>query len=98
MQLIDTNKIFKYLDYLRKAGHPSYKFYDDWSVYQRRCLEEDPGGAKLVFPEPKEEMIDLKKYLSQLRETDVEIAGDGKNDMEFSEHEIEQEHKHVYVH
>ena len=30
VQLIDTNRIFRYLDHLRNMGHPSYKFYDDW--------------------------------------------------------------------
>ena len=41
-QLIDTNKIFKYLEYLCLMGHPSYKFYDDWSSYERRCYDQDP--------------------------------------------------------
>ena len=37
-QLIDTNKIFKYLKYLCDKGHPSYKFYGDWNTYEKRCL------------------------------------------------------------
>ena len=33
-QMIDTNKIYKYLQFICKLGHPSYKFYDDWNKYQ----------------------------------------------------------------
>ena len=40
-QLIDTNKIFKYLDYLKEMGHPGYKFYDDLNTYEKRCVNED---------------------------------------------------------
>ena len=65
-QMIDTTKIFKYLQFLCEKGHPSYKFYDDWKKYQDRCLEEDALGAKLVFPEEEAEIVDLKPYLNML--------------------------------
>ena len=61
-QLIDTNKIFKYLKFLHDMGHPSYKFYDDWNTYENRCFSEDPTGAKLVFPEAEAEIVDLELY------------------------------------
>ena len=96
VQLIDTNKIFKYLDYLSKMGHPSYKFYDDWNTYRIRCTEEDPGGAKLVFPEPEEEIMDLEPYVNQLRDMEVKENICNKNDMEELELEnleIEEEEK-----
>ena len=48
-QLIDTNKIFKYLEYLRMMGHPGYKFYDDLNTYEKRCFAEDAKGAVLVL-------------------------------------------------
>ena len=71
-------------------GHPSYKFYDDWNVYKTRCLQEDPGGAKLVFPEPEEEIIDLELYVSQLK--DVEgTETSSKTDIEDSLNDIEDE-------
>ena len=60
-QMIDTSKIFKYLDYIRKSGHPGYKFYDDWNTYEKRCLTEDPKGAVLIFPEAENEIVDLYK-------------------------------------
>ena len=65
VQMIDTTKIFKYLEYLRKMGHPSYKFYDDWNVYKQRCLDQDPTGCKLVFPEAEDEIMDLEEYLDE---------------------------------
>ena len=70
--MIDTNKIFKYLDFLSKSGHPSYKFYDDWNTYEKRCLGEDPVGAKLVFPEPEQDIVDLEAYINQIRDTEVD--------------------------
>ena len=88
-QLIDTNKVFKYLQYLCKMGHPSYKFYDDWNTYEKRCLAEDPMGAKLVFPEAEEEIIDLDIYISELKEMQAAKSGQKKNDNELDAQIIE---------
>ena len=74
-QLIDTNKIFKYLKYLHDMGHPSYKFYDDFNTYEKRCFREDPTGAKMVFPEAEAEIVDLDIYLCELMETGATNAG-----------------------
>ena len=35
---IDPQKIYRALEFLKKSGHPDYKFYDDYNVYERRCL------------------------------------------------------------
>ena len=49
MQLIDTRKIYKYLDYLKNdAKNKNYQFYDDLHVFMERCEEEDPEGFKMV--------------------------------------------------
>ena len=58
-QLVDINKIFKYLDFLRQMGHPGYKFYDDMNIYKNRCYAEDNKRAVLIFPEADSEIIDL---------------------------------------
>ena len=80
-QLIDTNKIFKYLRYLNKVGHPSYKFYDDLNTYEKRCFNEDPIGAKMVFPEAEAEIVDLEIYLTELdSQQDKQNAGEIKED------------------
>ena len=47
VQLIDTNKIYKYLDFLCKSGHPSYKFYE-WFRFNH---------IRLFFILPKEKII-----------------------------------------
>ena len=69
-----------FLDYLRKKGHPSYKFYDDYLTYEQRCLEEDPVGSKLVFPEAEAEMIDLEVYKHNLKEAELETSCSENND------------------
>ena len=66
---------FKYLKYLHDMGHPSYKFYDDYNSYEKRCFSEDPTGSKLVFPEAEAEIIELDVYISELK-----YKEDPKND------------------
>ena len=70
-QMIDTRKIFKYLEYLRKLGHPSYKFYDDYETYEQRCQTEETAGSKLVFPEAEAEIDDLEVYLIRLEDNGI---------------------------
>ena len=49
-QLIDVNKIYSYLDYLKNtAQNKHYQFYDDFNVFMERC-EEDT----LIHPETDE--------------------------------------------
>ena len=74
-QLIDTNKIYKFLEYLCKMVHPSYKFYDDWRSYNKRFLAEDPIGAKLVFPEAEAEIVEVETYISELKDKEVDKRG-----------------------
>ena len=98
-QMIDTNKIFKYLDFIRKKGHPSYKFYDDWNVYEKRCLTEDPRGAVLIFPDAENEIVDLEVYRAELKESDMleseeENEGNGI-DIEQIEKDKSEEEEYV---
>ena len=78
-------------------GHPSYKFYDDWNTYRKRCTDEDPGGAKLVFPKPEEDIIDLELYIDRLRDMDDADNISNKDDigdLESKKLEIEEEERH----
>ena len=93
VQMIDTNKIYKYLDYLCKMGHPSYKFYDDWNTYKKRCVNDDPMGAKLIFPEAEAEIVDLEIYLSELKETGVIGKELGEKAKDLTDMIIEAEEK-----
>ena len=91
--MIDTNKIFKYLDYLCKMGHPSYKFYDDWNTYKKRCVINDPIGSKLIFPEAEAEIVDLEVYLSELKEKQPVVINSKIDITDIDEKIIEQEEK-----
>ena len=77
-------------------GHPGYKFYDDYNIYERRCFQEDPTGSKLVFPEAEAEIVELEIYLSELKEKEygcVNYTDKDKNgeDDEFNREEKEDE-------
>ena len=50
-QIIDSRKIFKYLNFLQQSGHPGYQFYDDYNAYEYRCERDDPDGFTLIHPE-----------------------------------------------
>ena len=91
-QLINTKKIYKYLNYLCTMGHPSYKFYDDYNKYEQRCLREDPIGSTLVFPEAQEDIDDLKLYLCKLKEKEMNsrsLDETGK-DIDLENNDIEE--------
>ena len=98
-QLIDTNKIFKYLKYLKEMGHPGYKFYDDLNTYEKRCLNDDPTGAKLVFPEAEEEIVELEVYLSELKENEhgIESERDITPQNDADESDIDQKEEEELV-
>ena len=40
-QLINLNKVYRAIDYLKRAGNPYYQFYDDYHVYEERCAKDD---------------------------------------------------------
>jgi hypothetical protein len=39
--MINVEKIYKAIDYLKKAGNPNYQFYDDYHTYEERCVNSD---------------------------------------------------------
>ena len=39
--MINVEKIYKAIDYLKKAGNPYYQFYDDYHAYEERCVNSD---------------------------------------------------------
>ena len=59
MQLIDTRKIYKYLNFLKNdAKNKNYHFYDDLNVFMERCEEEDPEGFKMVQTPQEDELFE----------------------------------------
>ena len=92
-QLVDINKIFKYLDYLRMMGHPGYKFYDDLNIYKNRCSNEDAKGAVLIFPEEEAEIIDLEIYRAELNKLDYDEDYDKRNSEDIETEQLEKDNK-----
>ena len=90
-QLIDPNKIFKYLKFLTTMGHPSYKFYDDWNTYEKRCKAEDPIGAKLVFRDEESEIVDMDVYRKVNEKIQDVECGPEKHDEELISFDVENE-------
>ena len=39
--LINLQKIYRAIDYLKQAGNPYYQFYDDYHTYEERCVNND---------------------------------------------------------
>ena len=54
-EYIDSNKIFKALDFIKKAGHPYYQFYENFLSYKKRCKSQDPNGHDFIFGEEDSE-------------------------------------------
>ena len=48
-QLVNTDKIYKYLDFLSKNGHPSYKFYDDFNTYEKGAKFKTQLGQNYLY-------------------------------------------------
>ena len=48
-EYIDSSWIFKALDYIEKAGHPYYQFYENFLSYNKRCKAQDPDGHDFIF-------------------------------------------------
>ena len=42
--MVDVNRIYKAIDYLKTACNPYYQFYDDYHTYEERCVNSDDGG------------------------------------------------------
>ena len=78
---IDPDKIFKALEFLKNCGHPDYEFYDDCSVYQRRCKQTEKVEITFVDDDYVENILEKEKY--------IEILDNGANSEEYSEEEEE---------
>ena len=106
-QLVNTDKIYKYLDFLSKNGHPSYKFYDDFNTYEKRCQVEDPIGSKLFISEGDEIIDDLEEYLVKLQTMEdkgesnaVNRVSDDEGDViieEVEEQSVEEKEEEEYM-
>jgi hypothetical protein len=56
-ELIDPHKILRFLDFLKKSGHPDYQFYSDLDEYKKRCEDQHTNGHNLIFSNPDDNKI-----------------------------------------
>ena len=90
-QLVNPTKIFKMLDKLKSAGNPYYKFYDDYTSFEKRCLENDKTGYEIIFY--KDDTVEEQlQSLPLLEEFEDEITLSPNEDKE-KEDEIDQAEK-----
>ena len=69
IELIDPNKIFKVLEYLKACGHPYYQNFNDFYTYEKRCRDLDAHGHELLFGQDK---MDINIDEDQSSEDDEE--------------------------
>ena len=80
---VDPTKIYKALDFLKESGHPEYAFYDDYHIYQKRCLKSQ---LKTDFVDDANivSVLDKPDYLTKLSQppelTDNENSDDEDED------------------
>ena len=87
---IRPEQIFRALRYLRKAGNPYYKFYDDEDTYKARCRIKDQRGLRLLEDDKDTIEEDLGKPEDRAEvEVEDEAVKDSDGDDE-GEDEIEQ--------
>ena len=48
-QLIDRNKIYEVLQYLKACGNPYYQSFDTIIAYKKRCKDQDEDGHTMLF-------------------------------------------------
>ena len=86
-QLIDTKKIYAYLNHLKNvAKNKRYQFFDDFKIYMQRCQEKDPEGMELLCSEEDEVSESLKICQNKYQpEDEVNTEQDDKNDSENPE-------------
>ena len=65
-QLVEPSKIFSVLEKLKQNKNPYFKFYDDYNHFEKRCLETDPKGHKLLF-ESSNNDDDLEEPLESIK-------------------------------
>ena len=69
IELIDPNKIFKVLEYLKACGNPYYQNFNDFHTYEKRCRDLDAHGHELLFGQDK---MDINIDEDQSSEDDEE--------------------------
>ena len=92
-QLVNPKKMFAVLDKLKKNQNPYFQFYDDYNIFEKRCLDNDPKGYEFTFG--KSNFDDLEESLvSLMKNEDSDVSDEilsereDKNDEEFEDEEF----------
>ena len=82
-QYVNTEKLFKALNFLRLKEHPNYLFFDEINDYEKRCQENDPKGYNLLFvyEDGIEKIVDMDEYLEDLQKKDQVLSERSKFDL-----------------
>ena len=91
-QIIDSRKVFKYLNFLKESGHPSNGSFEKIEIFERRCEEEDPEGFLLIHPD-YELLEDPDEELEEVIDEILTCEEDGllPDQVEVAELEAEEE-------
>ena len=87
-QLIDIQKIFKFLHHLKNVvKNKNYQFYDDYNVYSKRCERMDPEGFRMINPEIDDVTENLNTCQNIVQpEDEVDLEHDSDEDPEDLEY------------
>ena len=78
---IDTQRVYKALDFLKINGHPEYQFFDDYHVYAKRCNRLELQNVNDDHVEPIIERDEfIKKYeYERNKEANVEVSDEDED-------------------
>merc|ERR1712083_480122 len=66
---INTDNVFRALEFLKQSGHPEYKFYTDIESYKRKCLIENLQ-TDFIDDEDVDYIMEIDEYLSDIKNED----------------------------
>ena len=91
-QLINPQRIYNMLEKLKNSKNPHYKFYEDFSTYKERCIQNDPKGSKLLYTDSIEENLENPKMNNENFELLDELMENGDFDSDIDdENEIQNQ-------
>jgi hypothetical protein len=96
-QVIDSRKVFKFLNFLKESGHPSYDSFEKIEDFERRCEEEDPEGFLLIHPD-YEFLEDPPEELSEVVDEVLTGEEDGMLPDKTEEAKLEAEEEEYLTH
>ena len=85
-ELIDVNKIFMVLEYLKSSGHPYYQNFDTVLAYKKRCKDQDHEGHEMLFAE---EDMDIDEELQSNEDESEEEQDEEINKDTIRKHQFD---------